>query len=200
MSSANVSRAVPLSQLPRKTFLQKAREDLRACRREVPAGFRWCGTSRRAMVNLLNRAILDAEQKGFDDRLFVTYHDIDVMMQGWYFEDRLKLIISTTLREIQRNIIERQESVPAKLSEEKQILKESLASVQQAHGLLQQVLIEKTEVIKILKEDNQQLRQRNKELEQALAQEKAVSARLHSSYRGPGLFGGSSASSFPLPG
>lgn len=174
-----------ISQLPKKTFLQKAREDLAECKREVSGEFRWCKTSRRAMVNLLNKAILEADQKGYDDKLFITYHNIDVMMRGWYFEDALKLIISTTLLEIQRNIIARQESVTAKLSEEKQILRESLVSVREAHGLLQQVLTEKTNMLRIANEDNatlrkikNQLQKENTQLKQDLATEKRVSARL----------------------
>lgn len=171
--------AVPVLELPRRTFLQKAREDLIACRQQVPTGgYRWCGTSRRAMVNLLNQAILQAEEKGYDDNLFVTYHDIDVMMRDWYFEDTLKSIFRTTLLEIERNIIERQRSVPEQLSEEKQILRESLDTVREAHEILQEALREKIKVMNILKEDNRKLRERNKELEQELATEKAISEGL----------------------
>ena len=178
MSSTLELKETKISQLPRKYFLQKAREDLLGCIREVSGKFRWCASSRRAMVNLLRKAILAAEQKGYDDELFVTYHDIYALMRGWYFEDTLKSIVSTTLLEIRKDIIERQESVPAKLSEEKQILKESLASVREAHGLLKQVLAEKTEIMKILSDDNGKLRQRNKQLKQSLAKEKKISAGL----------------------
>lgn len=161
-------------QLPRKTLLQKAREDLRAAQRIMRQEFHWCKASRYAMINLLQGAITAAEERGYDDNLYTTYVDINALIRHWYSEDSLKQIIANTLNEVSAGILERQLSQHEQLSSENIKLRRAFDALDQAHTILEQALEEKSNLLKLMQTALMDANRKNLQLSTQLAQEEKM--------------------------
>ena len=167
-----------IAQLPRRTLLQKAREDLLRCQQEVDGELRWCKRSRKAMVDLLSQAIVVAQEKNYDDELYLTYRNISVLINGWYFEDLLKNIIRTTLLEIQSGVLERQIAEQGQLSAENQRLRQAFDALDRANRILEQTVEEKSALLRSTQASLANVQQENKTLRQDLEKERAANTQL----------------------
>ena len=189
---------MPTRILPRKTFLQKAREDLLVFEGELRKRYHFSRSSRESMINLLRDAIAIAEQKNYDDELYITYKNIQILITGWYCEDVFKNTIRETLHQIDAGIINRVEAKHSILLRENQALcaankrlKTGFDALEKAHKLTEE-LQQKT--MDLLLVANQGLAKKEQEIINLQAElEKAKGVDNNEPverYQGPGFFMG----------
>jgi hypothetical protein len=187
--------------MPRKIFLQKAREDLVVFETELRRRYHFFRSSRESVVSLLREAIRVAEQKNYDDALYTTYKNIQTLITGWYCEDVFKNTIRETLHQIDGAVINRTEAKYSVLLRENQglqaankRLKRGFDALDKAHKLSEELQQKTMDLLRAANEElakkAQQIERLQAELEEAKRVDNNQANEALERYQGPGVFWG----------